>query len=159
MKEYIYAPWRVDYIRGPKEDGCIFCRMAAEEKDAKNYILHRGPTCYVVLNRFPYTTGHLMVVPYRHLADLEALNEAEIAEMMALAKKTVSIQKRDFSPQGFNVGFNLGQSAGAGIEEHIHLHVVPRWIGDSSFVATIGNTRVISISMESIFESLKKHFE
>jgi ATP adenylyltransferase len=133
--------------------------MAAEERDRENFIVHRAERCFIVLNRYPYTSGHFMVVPYRHLSDFEALTAEELAELMALAQKAVACQKQNSSPQGFNVGFNLGRPAGAGIEEHIHLHVVPRWEGDSSFVSTIGGARVISISMEDVFESLKKCFE
>jgi ATP adenylyltransferase len=159
MSKHIYAPWRAEYILGPKEKECIFCRMAHEECDSKNYIVHRAAHCFVVLNRYPYTSGHLMIVPYRHLGELEAMTEAELGEMMALAQRVVAGQKRESSPQGFNVGFNLGRPAGAGIEEHLHLHVVPRWEGDSSFVSVIDDTRVLSLSMESIYESLKRCFE
>lgn len=159
MADDIYAPWRAEYIRGPKEQGCVFCRIATEDKDQDNYVLFRGESCYVVLNRYPYTSGHLMIVPYRHQSDLEGLTAEEIAELMRVAQRVVTIQKQEFQTQGFNVGFNLGQPAGAGIEEHLHLHVVPRWVGDSSFVSTIGNSRVLSISMESIYDSLKKHFK
>lgn len=158
MADDIYAPWRAEYIAGPKEKGCVFCRIAAESKDSENYVLFRGEHCYVVLNRFPYTSGHLMIVPFRHFGDLEGMTPEETAEMMRLAQKMVVAQKKEFRTQGFNVGFNLGQPAGAGIEEHIHLHMVPRWVGDSSFVSTIGNSRVISISFESIYEALKKYF-
>jgi ATP adenylyltransferase len=159
MADDIYAPWRAEYIHGPKEQGCVFCRIATEDKDQDNYVLFRGESCYVVLNRYPYTSGHLMIVPYRHQSDLEDMTAGEIAELMRLAQRVITIQKQEFQTQGFNVGFNLGQPAGAGIEEHLHLHVVPRWIGDSSFVSTIGNSRVLSISMESIYDSLKKHFK
>jgi ATP adenylyltransferase len=158
MADDIYAPWRAEYITGPKEKGCVFCRIAAEDNDAENYVLHRGEFCYVVLNRFPYTSGHSMIVPFRHFGDLEAMTPEETTEMMRLAQKMVAAQKKEFRTQGFNVGFNLGQPAGAGIEEHIHLHMVPRWVGDSSFVSTIGNSRVISISFDTIYEALKKYF-
>ena len=159
MSKHIYAPWRAEYILGPKEKECVFCRMAGEKRDSENYIVHRAAHCFVVLNRYPYTSGHLMVVPYRHLSELEALSGAELSEMMSLAQRVVAAQKRESSPQGFNVGFNLGRPAGAGIEEHIHLHVVPRWEGDSSFVSVIDDTRVLSLPMESIYKSLKRCFE
>ncbi|MFH2055314.1 MAG: HIT domain-containing protein [bacterium] len=159
MSKHIYAPWRAEYILGPKEKECIFCRMAGEDKDRENFIVHRAEHCFVVMNRYPYTTGHLMIVPYRHQSDLEALSVAEMGELMALAQKVIAGQKRESSPQGFNVGFNLGRPAGAGIEEHLHLHVVPRWEGDSSFVAVIDDTRVLSLPLGDVYESLKRCFE
>jgi len=159
MKDHIFASWREEYIRGPKEEGCVFCRIASEDdKDKENFVLYRGPQCYIVLNRYPYTSGHLMVVPYRHLAEFTALTASELTEMMSLAQDSVSYLAKQFSPQGFNVGMNLGQSAGAGIEEHLHLHVVPRWTGDSSFVSTIGQTRVVSIATDRVYDELKSSF-
>jgi ATP adenylyltransferase len=159
MSKHIYAPWRAEYILGPKEKECIFCRMAGEDKDCENLIVHRAEHCFVVMNRYPYTTGHLMIVPYRHLSELEALTAEELAELMALAQQVVAGQKRESSPQGFNVGFNLGRPAGAGIEEHLHLHVVPRWEGDSSFVSVIDDTRVLSLPLSDVYESLKRCFK
>lgn len=159
MTKHIYAPWRAEYILGPKEKECIFCRMVGEEKDRENFIVHRAEHCFVVMNRYPYTTGHLMIVPYRHQSNLEALTAAELAEMMSLAQQVVAGQKRESSPQGFNVGFNLGRPAGAGIEEHLHLHVVPRWEGDSSFVSVIDDTRVLSLPLADVYETLKRCFK
>jgi ATP adenylyltransferase len=159
MTEHIFAPWRSDFILGPKEKKCIFCRMAAaDDHDRQNYVLTRGSESYVVLNRYPYTSGHLMIVPNRHLSKFERLKPKTLSEVMLFAQKAVSALQEEYAPQGFNVGLNLGRTAGAGVQGHVHLHVVPRWNGDSSFVATIGETRVISFSLESVFRSLKKHF-
>jgi ATP adenylyltransferase len=158
MAKHMFAPWRGDFIRGPKPDGCIFCKMIAEKKDRSNLILFRSEHCFIVLNRYPYTSGHLMVVPNRHLADLERLSQAASNEMMSLAKLATKVLRTEFSPKGFNLGMNLGRLAGAGVAGHLHLHIVPRWAGDSNFMATTGDVRVSSFSLEDVYRSLIKHF-
>ncbi len=159
MTKHMFAPWRGDFIRGPKEQGCVFCRMVRENQDRQNLILHRAHNCFIVFNRYPYTSGHLMVVPNRHIGHLEKLDPAILGEMMELAQYLVSSLKKEFAPRGFNLGMNLGRSAGAGIAGHLHLHIVPRWSGDSNFMATTGDVRVISLSLESVYKSLRKYFK
>lgn len=133
--------------------------MIREKKDRQNLILHRSENCFVVFNRFPYTSGHLMIVPNSHVGHLEKLNPAILNEMMELTQYLVASLKQEFSPRGFNLGMNLGRSAGAGIAGHLHLHIVPRWAGDSNFMATTGDVRVISLSLESVYKSLLKYFK
>ena len=133
--------------------------MVREKKDRQNLILHRAKNCFIVFNRYPYTSGHLMIVPNSHVGHLEKLNPAILNEMMELAQFMVTSLKKEFSPRGFNLGMNLGRSAGAGIAGHLHLHIVPRWAGDSNFMATTGDVRVISLSLESVYKSLQKYFQ
>ncbi len=158
MTKHMFAPWRGDFIRGPKPKGCIFCRMIREKKDRANLILFRAEHSFVVFNRFPYTSGHLMIVPNRHIGHLEKLPPQTLQEMMALSQYLVSSLKSEFAPRGFNLGMNLGRSAGAGVAGHLHLHIVPRWAGDSNFMATTGDVRVISLSLESVYDLLLKYF-
>jgi ATP adenylyltransferase len=159
MTKHMFAPWRGDFIRGPKAKGCVFCRMIAEKKDRANLILFRAKNCFIVFNRYPYTSGHLMIVPYKHVGHLDKLSPHILNEMMELSQYLVSCLKKEFSPRGFNLGMNLGRSAGAGIAGHLHLHIVPRWAGDSNFMATTGDVRVISLSLESVYKSLLKYFK
>jgi ATP adenylyltransferase len=159
MVKHIFAPWRGEFIRGPKPKGCIFCQMLAQRKDRENFILHRAEYNFVVLNRFPYTSGHLMIVPKRHVGSLEKVPDFVMSEMMVLAQLSVKALRTEFSPRGFNLGMNLGRSAGAGIAGHLHLHVLPRWAGDSNFVATTADTRVISFALEDTYKALIKHFQ
>lgn len=158
MAQHLFAPWRGEFIRGPKSKGCIFCQMPAEKKDRANLILHRAEQSFIICNRYPYTSGHLMIVPNRHTGSLEKLPEAVLNEMMALSKLAVKALRTEFTPRGFNIGMNIGQSAGAGVAGHLHLHIVPRWAGDSNFMATTGDVRVISFSLEDIYRALHKHF-
>lgn len=152
------APWRGEFIRGPKPKGCIFCRMFGEKADRQNLILYRAEHNFVVLNRYPYTSGHLMIVPNRHVGNLERLPDNVLTEMMSLSKLAVKSLRSGFSPRGFNLGMNIGRLAGAGVAGHLHLHVVPRWEGDSNFMATTGDVRVISFSLDDIYQALQKHF-
>lgn len=157
MAKYMFAPWRGDFIRGPKPKGCIFCRMVAEKKDRSNLILCRTETCFVVLNRYPYTSGHLMIVPNRHVGDLGKMPQSVLNDMMALSKDAVAALKAEFGPRGFNLGMNLGRLAGAGVAGHLHLHIVPRWAGDSNFMATTGDVRVSSFSLADVYQALHQH--
>jgi ATP adenylyltransferase len=158
----LFAPWRMEYILSNsddsqiKGDGCIFCDFPKLGDDEKNLILHRGAECFVILNAFPYNPGHLMVVPYRHTADLTGLKAEELAEMMSLCQKAVSVLTDVMNPHGFNLGMNLGKVAGAGIDQHLHMHIVPRWNGDTNFMPVIGEVRVISEALSSSWKRLKE---
>jgi ATP adenylyltransferase len=143
MKKSIWAPWRIEYILSDKEGGCFLCKMFGETNDRDNLILKRGPTCAVVMNRYPYTGGHLMVTPYRHLKELKEMTAEEKLEMTDLTIEALDILQAELHPDGLNLGYNLGAAAGAGLKDHIHQHIVPRWIGDTNFMPVIGDTRVI----------------
>ncbi|QBG48691.1 HIT domain-containing protein [Verrucomicrobia bacterium S94] len=143
MNKTIWAPWRIEYILGEKEGGCFLCRMFAENDDRGNLLLKRGKTCAVVMNRYPYNSGHLMVTPYRHLDNLSDLTAEERLELMDLTAEAVDILKAELHPQGLNLGFNLGEPAGAGLKDHIHQHIVPRWTGDTNFMPVLADTRVM----------------
>jgi ATP adenylyltransferase len=156
--ERLWAPWRMEYIegmdRGEKE--CIFCGKASEDRDEENFILHRGKKVFVLLNTFPYTNGHLLVAPYRHTADLVGLNDEEAGELLSAAALAIKALREAMGPDGFNLGVNLGRSAGAGIADHIHLHIVPRWTGDTNFMAVCGEAKVIPEALSATFEKLRK---
>jgi ATP adenylyltransferase len=144
------------YVQGEKEEtpGCIFCALPALPDGNQSLVIARGKFSYVIMNRYPYTSGHLMVIPYQHQSALERLSPAERAEAMELCNQGIQVLQNVYKPQGFNVGFNLGAAAGAGIAEHIHLHIVPRWSGDSNFMTAIGMTRVLPESMEESYARL-----
>lgn len=152
----LWAPWRMKYILEEKPEGCIFCDKPKENKDKKNYILFRGKTCFVMLNTFPYNNGHLMVAPFKHSADLETLKKEELLELVQTLKKSLKLLNKALSPDGFNIGINLGKVAGAGVEDHIHIHVVPRWAGDTNFMPVISETKVISESLDKTYENLTR---
>jgi ATP adenylyltransferase len=157
----IWAPWRLDYVKDASkdiEDGCIFCAKPAEDEDEANLIVHRGERCFVILNLFPYTNGHLMVAPYEHIGRLQQLAAETIAEMMDLAQRSMARLEEVYDPHGYNVGFNQGRVAGAGFADHIHLHVVPRWGGDTNFMPVIADTKVMPQSLEQSYEALKGAF-
>jgi ATP adenylyltransferase len=158
--DHLWSPWRYRYVQHPQEPdaGCIFCLKPAEDRDAENYIVHRGRNNFVILNLYPYTTGHLMVVPYEHMATLAAAQPETLAEMMELARKAESALASVYKPHGLNVGMNLGEAAGAGIAGHIHMHVLPRWRGDANFLSTVGETRVMPEELGSTYEKLRREF-
>jgi len=142
----IWAPWRLEYVKDAakdNEDECIFCAKPAADDDEANLIVHRGQRCFVILNLFPYTNGHLMVAPYEHIAALQDLDADTVAEMMALAQAAMRRLEEVYAPHGYNVGVNQGRIAGAGFENHIHMHVVPRWGGDTNFMPVVARTRVL----------------
>ncbi len=153
MKQ-LWAPWRLEYIRGPKPTGCVFCNAAASPDDPRNFVVHRGRQVFVILNAFPYNAGHVMVVPVRHQGRLEQLTDAELLELMRLTDLSIQAQEAAFHPEGFNVGMNLGHAAGAGIDVHLHMHVVPRWGGDTNFMPVLGDVKVISEHLESTYRQL-----
>lgn len=155
----LWAPWRERYILGPKEKGCLLCRVSQEDKDEENFVLWRDQLSYVMLNLYPYNTGHLMVVPYRHEGDLENLNAEESLGLMQLAQRSIKVLKESIRPQGFNLGINLGSNAGAGIRGHVHLHIVPRWRGDTNFMPSLASTKVISQSLKESYRILRTAFE
>ena len=157
----IWAPWRLAYVKDAskdQEEECIFCAKPAQDDDPGNLIVHRGERCFVLLNIFPYTNGHLMVAPYEHLARLQDLEPGTIAEMMSLAQQAMEQLEQTYEPHGYNVGFNQGRVAGAGFEHHIHMHVVPRWGGDTNFMPVIADTRVMPQSLEESYEALRGGF-
>jgi ATP adenylyltransferase len=154
----LWAPWRVGYVTGEKPDGCIFCIKSYEDRDADNFILQRGRTCFVVMNIYPYNNGHLMVVPYMHVPGIEDLPSDVVTDMMTLAQKGLRVLRAALHPSGFNIGINQGSSAGAGVADHVHMHVVPRWIGDTNFMPVIGDTRVMPQSLESCYDLLVPGF-
>ncbi len=150
----LWAPWRMDYIRQPKQGGCFLCDMFRAAADRENLIVRRGPTCAIVMNRFPYNNGHLMVAPYRHFPDLAGLNDGERLELMHLIEKGVEALKAAVRPDGFNIGINLGRVAGAGLDTHLHLHIVPRWNGDTNFMPVLADTKVIPQTLEELRDQL-----
>ncbi len=159
--EHLHAPWRIDYILGPKDPkgkDSLFTRIGQSNDDVANLVVHRDKTCYVVMNRYPYNGGHLMVVPYKQANDLEQLDEQESGDLMRLSRRCIAVLRKVMRPQGFNVGLNLGQVAGAGIEAHLHLHVVPRWNGDRNFMPVISDTNVVPEALESLAEKLRSAF-
>lgn len=156
--ERMWAPWRMEYIKTVDEGGCFLCGIQEEECDRENLLLKRGDHCGIVMNRYPYTNGHLMVFPYSHAGELEGLTSAERAEMMDLAAECVSALRETVSPDGFNVGINLGRVAGAGLEEHVHTHIVPRWSGDTNFMPVFAEVKVIPQGLIELYDLLKPCF-
>jgi ATP adenylyltransferase len=154
----LWAPWRIGYIEGPKAEGCIFCACVNAEDDEKNLVVHRGGRCFVILNRYPYNNGHVMVVPYAHEATIEAVDRETLAELMAFTQLSLAVLRGAMHPGGFNIGINQGVAAGAGVADHVHLHVVPRWAGDTNFMPVLGETRVMPQSLESVYQVLARGF-
>ncbi len=153
--EQLWAPWRIKYIESPKENGCILCQKPRENNDEANFILYRGQHNFIILNAFPYNPGHLMVAPYQHTANLQDLTDDEGKEHFDIVRKCLTLLKETLNPDGFNVGLNLGRVAGAGIEGHLHTHIVPRWQGDTNFMPVLSDTRVISIELAATYKRLK----
>ena len=149
----------MEYIENStKEEGCIFCNAQDKEDSAENLIAFRGERAYVILNRFPYTSGHLMVVPFDHKPNLEELDPQTRAEMMELTTQCMTVLRRIYHPQAFNMGANIGESAGAGVKSHVHIHIVPRWQGDTNFMSILGETRVLPEALERTYERVKNAF-
>ncbi len=152
----LWAPWRIKYIEGFKKGkDCIFCIKSKDKK----FILKKGKYSFVIMNIFPYNPGHLMVAPYKHVKELKDLNKKEISEIMEFVKEGVEILKKVYSPHGFNIGVNIGRIAGAGFDEHIHFHIVPRWEGDTNFMPVLGNTKIISEELKRSYRRLKKYYD
>lgn len=157
-RKVLWAPWRLDYILGEKEEGCIFCNRITRKNDAADLILARGEKVFVIMNRYPYNNGHLMVVPFRHVGDLTALDADEAAELMYWLQQSVRALEKALQPQGFNIGLNLGKVAGAGVDNHVHFHIVPRWESDTNFMPVISNMRVVPEALAETYEKLNSAF-
>jgi ATP adenylyltransferase len=157
--EKLWAPWREKFILCEKQPGCFLCRTARENQDGKNYILYRGKKCFVILNRYPYNTGHLMVSPYRHVGKLEDLKEDEASELLKVTQFCIKTIKKGMKPQGINLGMNLGKVSGAGVADHLHLHVVPRWLGDTNFMPVVAETKIVSMSLSHVYKILKREMK
>jgi ATP adenylyltransferase len=153
----LWAPWRLQYLKGEKSSDCIFCSKPALP-DEEAFIVHRGSSCYVILNAFPYTSGHLMVAPYEHVGDLRQLPPETSAELMDLTQRSLTAIERVYGPQGYNLGMNLGEVAGAGFAGHVHMHVVPRWEGDTNFMPVVGDTRVLPEALPDSWAKLREAF-
>jgi ATP adenylyltransferase len=158
LMDYLWTPWRYQYVkeaaRGIMPE-CIFCDAAARKDDAETLVVYRGAKAFIILNRYPYTSGHVMIVPYAHVAELGACEPEALAEMMRLAQRVEGIYRKDYKPDGMNLGMNLGRAAGAGVAGHVHLHVLPRWFGDSNFMTVAGETRVHPEDLKTTYQRLQ----
>jgi ATP adenylyltransferase len=150
----LWTPWRMEFVTGKRAAGCIFCDKPQENQDRDNLILYRGTHCFIIMNRYPYNNGHLLVVPYAHKPDLPSLSAETAAEMMRLTQHSISVLHLMMRPDGFNVGMNIGRCAGAGIVDHVHLHLVPRWEGDTNFMSVVPGVRVIPELLDRTYERL-----
>lgn len=158
MHEQLWAPWRFDYVSTAdgSSQGCLFCDLPQRDNDRDSLLLHRGEHAFVMLNAYPYTSGHLMVAPYRHGQDIALLDDEELLEINQLVKAACGWVTRVFSPEGFNIGVNMGRAAGAGIPQHLHWHIVPRWSGDTNFMTTVGEVRVIPQDLRETWDRLRQ---
>lgn len=157
--DYLFTPWRYAYITGAdKAPSCVFCDKLRENNDKQALIVHRGEHCFVILNAFPYTSGHVMVVPYEHVDELRKLSAPAAQEMMALTQRLEGILRELYHPDGLNLGMNLGKAAGAGVAGHIHMHILPRWIADANFASVIGETRVLPEDLDTTYRRIKEKF-
>lgn len=157
---HLWSPWRMKYIESHnKEAGCVFCNAQAQTDSAENLIAFRGKNAYVILNRYPYTSGHLMVIPSKHAPNLEELDPETRAEMMELTSRCTTILREIYRTQSFNVGVNIGEAAGAGVLGHVHIHIVPRWAGDTNFMSSVGQTRVLPEALEETYQRVRQAFE
>jgi ATP adenylyltransferase len=155
----IWAPWRLKYVsKANQQTECVFCAKPEEGDDRKSLIVHRGERCYVILNLFPYTSGHLMVAPFEHVGRMQDIDAETTAEMMDLAQQAIRRLEEVYSPEGFNLGLNQGRVAGAGVDGHIHLHVVPRWAGDNNYMPIVADTRVMPQSLDETYDALEGGF-
>jgi ATP adenylyltransferase len=157
---YITAPWREEYVKKVfKMKGCIFCKALKQKNDRSMLILHKGKHNFIMLNKYPYSPGHLMIAPYKHLDSIELADTASTEEMMKFLKKCLRILRQHYDPQGFNTGMNIGRSAGAGVTDHYHLHIIPRWTGDSNFMPLIGKTKVVLEDLQTTYDHLLSYFQ
>jgi ATP adenylyltransferase len=160
----LWSPWRYEYIASGEAantaiDGCVFCKLRDDpERDEANFVIHRAAHNFIVLNIYPYISGHLLIVPYEHLGELDAATKETTDELMDLTKRSQTVLRDVYLPTGFNVGMNLGRSGGAGIVDHIHVHIMPRWVGDTNFMSTVGETRVIPEALSTTYEKLRTKF-
>jgi len=159
--DYLWAPWRIEYIkkaRDEEKEGCFLCSKPAGKNDAANLILFRGQYCFIIMNSYPYNSGHLMIAPYRHIANLEDMSDAERNEQFELVSRSVAILKQVLKAVGFNIGMNLGRIAGAGMDKHIHTHIVPRWAGDTNFMPVVGDIKVVNEALKDTYKKLAGKF-
>jgi ATP adenylyltransferase len=156
--ERLWTPWRMSYVGGTRVSGCVFCDKAAGDDDEANLVVFRGEHAYVLLNLYPYNSGHLMIAPYEHVGDIRALDAVVGAELFALCQRTVDALDREYHPHAFNVGLNLGEAAGGSISQHLHLHIVPRWQGDTNFMAVTADTKVLPETLDRTAARLRQHF-
>ncbi len=155
--ERLWAPWRIGYILSDKkEDGCVFCNALRSNNDEEKFVLYRSKHSFIIMNLYPYNAGHLMVVPNRHINSPLSLAEEEQTDMFKLVNKSIEAIQKTMNPEGFNLGMNLGRTAGAGIDDHIHIHIVPRWNGDTNFMSTVSDTKVISEALKETYNKLKE---
>ncbi|MCD6341350.1 MAG: HIT domain-containing protein [Thaumarchaeota archaeon] len=157
----LWAPWRMTYIKKvcEKNSECFLCKAAKENRDEENLVVFRGSKCFVVVNKYPYNNGHLLIAPYRHISSLLDLSEEESLEIMRILRLSIKALREEYRPEGFNVGLNLGRASGAGLEDHLHLHVVPRWTGDTNFMPIFSETKVVPELPGETWKKLKKHFD
>ncbi len=154
----LWAPWRLEYVQGPREDQCVFCVSDESEDDASRLILFRGDASFVIMNRYPYSNGHLMIAPYRHIDELGSLDDREALDIHRLMVMSQQVLSESCRAQGFNIGWNIGAAAGAGITDHIHLHLVPRWSGDTNFMTVCADVRVVPDHLETSYQQLLECF-
>ncbi len=156
----LWTPWRFDYIRGISEAGeCVFCKILSERKDSDNFVLWRGKHAFVILNLFPYTSGHVLIVANRHISFLSEASPEELHDIVDAARQCETALAREYKPEGYNLGFNLGKAAGAGVAHHLHMHMLPRWTGDSNFVSIVGETRVLPEELPRSYDRLRPYFD
>jgi ATP adenylyltransferase len=158
--KHLWTPWRMTYIENAgKAEGCVFCHAQAKEDGLENLIIRRGKLAYVILNRYPYTSGHVMVVPFAHKPNLEELDTAKRTEMMELTSQSTVVLRKIYRTKSFNIGVNIGEAAGAGVKEHVHIHIVPRWVGDTNFMSTLAETRVLPETLDDTWRRIREGFQ
>ncbi len=158
-KNFLWAPWRMDYIENPKKEKDVFLNKINSSDDKQNLVLHRAESSFVTMNLYPYNNGHLMVVPYKKYDDMTKLNTQVLAEIMYLSQSSMKILKKELKCEGFNFGLNMGKAAGAGIDDHLHFHIVPRWMGDSNFMPVTGHTKIVMENLFDTYDKLKPEFD
>ena len=159
MTKTLWAPWRMEYILGKKPEDCIFCLGKDEMEDQKRLVLYRSDLSFVIMNRYPYNNGHIMIAPLKHLPNIEDLDTKTVQDMFQLLQKSIEIIRICLKPEGFNIGVNIGKAGGAGIEEHLHIHIVPRWNGDTNFMPVLGDVRVMPEHLEDSYNKLYPYFK
>jgi len=159
MTKRLWTPWRMQYILSNKTGDCVLCQAAQSDDDDAHFVVLRGERCFVIMNLYPYNSGHLMVVPYQHAASLEDIDDETLVEAMLLVRECTKLLGRVMHPEGFNVGLNVGKAAGAGIHEHLHIHIVPRWVGDTNFMPVLGETRVVPEMVADSYQRLRDALE
>ncbi len=158
--DHLYSPWRMSYIEGREaQEGCFFCASLKQQDGPENLVLYRGAKAFAILNRYPYNNGHMMIVPYEHVPTLDPLPEETLAELMRMVRTAMQVLRRAYGAQNFNVGMNIGEAAGAGVADHVHIHVLPRWPGDTNFMATTANTRVLPEAIPQTYARLRQGWE